>query len=467
MNRTDTTPGARLTLWLILAGFVISLAANLPGHLSYDSVVELLEGRTGQYAGWHPPITSWLLGIGDAILPGTALFATADTALIFGCLLALLALKRAGGWLPAFLVVIFAALPQFLIYPGIVWKDVLFGGTSVMAFVVLTHAAAQWAYVRARFVLLAIAFGLFVLGALVRQNGIVMLAGGTVALGWIAWRHEADGWRGALKLAGGALIVSLIVFSLANVALGMRLVNVTGYARQVKLLQMYDIVAIVAADRSTPLTEFDKNDPAFSAAIRSDGAKLYSPQRNDPLAASPSLSNALQAAPPSLVTSQWLDLLVHHPLLYIEQRADMFYWVVFTPQIAKCLPFTVGVEGPKEAMDDLNIDPRSDDRDVRLSTYATSLEGTPVYSHVLFAILSMIAIVLLLLRRSDTDIAVAAMMASYLVFTLTYFFISLACDYRYLYGLDLSAMLGWFYMALDWPGSAFRGLIERHPLSTR
>jgi hypothetical protein len=79
----------------------------------------------------------------------------------------------------------------------------------------------------------------------------------------------------------------------------------------------------------------------------------------------------------------------------------------------------------------------------------------------------MIAIVLLLLRRSDTDIAVAAMMASYLVFTLTYFFISLACDYRYLYGLDLSAMLGWFYMALDWPGSAFRGLIERHPLSTR
>lgn len=467
MIRTEATSGAKLTFWLILAGFVISLAANLPGHLSYDSVIELLEGRTAKYAGWHPPVTSWLLGIGDAILPGTALFAAADTAIIFGCLLALLSLKPRAGWLSAVLVVIFAALPQFLIYPGIVWKDVLFAGVSVMAFVVLTYAAADWVDVRKRYPLIAIAFGLFVLSALVRQNGIVMLASGTVALGWIAWRHEPDGWRGALKLAGGALVASLIVFSLANVALGTRLVNVTGYARQFKLLEMYDIVAIVSADPKVPLTEFDKSDIAFSAAIRSDGVKLYKPQRNDPLAGSPSLSNALQAAPPSLVTAQWLDLLTHYPLLYIEQRADMFYWVVFTPQIAKCLPFTVGVEGPQSTMDDLNMSARWDDRDQRLSDYATAFENTPAFSHVFFTILSIIAIVMLLLRRSDTDITIAAMMASYLVFALTYFFISLACDYRYLYGLDLSAMLGWFYMALDWPRAASRGLIERHPLSAR
>jgi hypothetical protein len=462
MIRTDTTPGARLTLWLILAGFVISLAANLPGHLSYDSVIELLEGRTAQYAGWHPPVTSWLLGIGDAILPGTALFAAADTALIFGCLLALLSLKPHSGWFPAILVVIFATLPQFLIYPGIVWKDVLFAGSSVMAFVVLTYAAASWVEVRKRFALLTIAFGLFVLSALVRQNGIVMLAGGTAALGWVAWRHETDRWRGALKLAGGALAASLIVFSLANVALGTRLVNVTGYARQFKLLEMYDIVAIVSADPEVSLTEFDKSDIAFSAAIRSDGVKFYSPQRNDPLAASPSLSNALQAAPPSLVTAQWLDLLAHYPLIYIEQRTDMFYWVLFTPQITKCLPFTVGVEGPQSAMDDLNMSARWDDRDQRLSDYAIALENTPAFSHVFFAVLSIIAIAMLLLRRSETDITIAAMMTSYLVFALTYFFISLACDYRYLYGLDLSAMLGWFYLALDWPGAALRALIERH-----
>jgi len=450
-SSTERSTGARLAFWVILAGFVFSLAANLPGHLSYDSVIQLLEGRTAEYAGWHPPVTSWLLGFGDAILPGTALFAAVDTALIFGCLLGLLALKRQMGWAPAVFAGIFAAMPQFLIYPGIIWKDVLFAGASLMAFVLLAHVNTHWTKVRVRYVLLIVAFMLFVLAALARQNGMVLLVCGAVTLGWIALRAEPGGWRDALKFGGIALMSSLIVFSLANVSLGMRLVNVTGYARQFKLLEMYDLVAALAADPRLPLNEIDKADPVFSAAMRKDGVKLYTPQRNDPLAASPSLSAALQTVPPSLLTAQWLDLLAHHPLIYLKQRADMFRWVVFTPQIAKCLPFYVGVEGPKETLDDLNMGPRWDDRDVRLSDYATRLEGTPVFSHVFFVVLSLIAIGILFLRRSDADIVVGGMLIAFLVFMLSYFFISLACDYRYLYGLDLSAMLGWFYLSLDWP----------------
>ena len=76
--------GAKVTAGVIFAGFVFSLAANLPGHMSFDSIIQLLEGRTGAYAGWHPPVTSWLLGVTDAILPGTALFVVLDTLLIYG-----------------------------------------------------------------------------------------------------------------------------------------------------------------------------------------------------------------------------------------------------------------------------------------------------------------------------------------------------------------------------------------------
>ena len=75
---------AKVTAGVIFAGFVFSLAANLPGHMSFDSVIQLVEGRTGAYAGWHPPVTSWLLGLLDAILPGTALFVVLDTLLIYG-----------------------------------------------------------------------------------------------------------------------------------------------------------------------------------------------------------------------------------------------------------------------------------------------------------------------------------------------------------------------------------------------
>ena len=90
----DST-GAQVTAGVIFAGFVFSLAANLPGHMSYDSVIQLVEGRTGAYAGWHPPVTSWLLGALDAVLPGTALFVVIDALLIYGSLWALMRLARA------------------------------------------------------------------------------------------------------------------------------------------------------------------------------------------------------------------------------------------------------------------------------------------------------------------------------------------------------------------------------------
>src|ERR1700743_998950 len=144
------TPDSRQSLQLqvtsgvIFAGFVFSLAVNLPGHLSYDSVVELLEGRTGAYAGWHPPVTSWLLGTLDAIVPGTALFALLNTLLIYGSLYILLRLAPAPSWAAAALAALFALTPQYMNYPGIIWKDILFAACSVMGFAALTRAAAVW-----------------------------------------------------------------------------------------------------------------------------------------------------------------------------------------------------------------------------------------------------------------------------------------------------------------------------------
>ena len=45
------------------------------------------------------------------------------------------------------------------------------------------------------------------------------------------------------------------------------------------------------------------------------------------------------------------------------------------------------------------------------------------------------------------DIAVAGLLASALGFAATFFAISIACDYRYLYALDLSALAGALYGA--------------------
>ena len=72
---------------IVVGGGALMLFVNLPGHLEFDSVRQLLEGRNGVYSNWHPPVMSWLLGLGDGITPGAAAFVVFNVLLAFGTLL--------------------------------------------------------------------------------------------------------------------------------------------------------------------------------------------------------------------------------------------------------------------------------------------------------------------------------------------------------------------------------------------
>lgn len=442
--------GAKVTGGVIFAGFVFSLAANLPGHMSFDSIIQMVEGRTEAYAGWHPPVTSWLLGVTDAILPGTALFVVLNTVLIYGCLWALMRLADRPSWAAAALAFAAALTPQYMIYPGIVWKDILFSAATIAGFVALARGADAWSRPYVRYAWLGFGLVLLVLAALARQNGILLLLGGVVAFGWIAMRQEMLDFRRAAIWGGIALLAGIMMVTAANVALGTRLTKEFGGARQFRLLQAYDIIAALAAKPDLVLDKLDKRDPVLAHEMRTDGVRLYTPQRNDPLASSQPLQAALTAVPPPLLRAQWFSLILHYPMLYLSSRADMFYWVLLTPRIDKCLPFTVGIQGPQDELDEIDTEPRWDDRDVWLQSYGDRFQGTPVFQHSIFALLSMIAAWLLLRRRRPVDIAIGCMQLSALLYTASYFAISIACDYRYLYVLDLAAVTGWFYLALDW-----------------
>jgi uncharacterized membrane protein YgdD (TMEM256/DUF423 family) len=60
----------------------------------------------------------------------------------------------------------------------------------------------------------------------------------------------------------------------------------------------------------------------------------------------------------------------------------------------------------------------------------------------LFAALALLALVLLIRRGQGSDIAIAGLMAGALIFASSFYVISIACDYRYLYFLDMAAMTG-------------------------
>ena len=99
----------------------------------------------------------------------------------------------------------------------------------------------------------------------------------------------------------------------------------------------------------------------------------------------------------------------------------------------------------------LNIEHRYTQSDIRLSNYATWFFDTPIYAHGFYAAISMILAGLLLWRRSPADIMLAALQLAGVGFAASFFIISIACDYRYLYFTDLAALVGVIYAALDPP----------------
>jgi hypothetical protein len=193
----------------------------------------------------------------------------------------------------------------------------------------------------------------------------------------------------------------------------------------------------------------DKARPTLDDVIRSQAPKIYTPVRADPIVGDKILGQEIKQVSRADIRAEWLRLVTEDPGVYLRLRADAFRWVFATPDIDRCLPVHLGVEGPAFALSDLQMSPRRDRDDGRLYNYVTWFLDTPAMSHVAFAGLALVVGVLLLIRREPVDLMIVGLLAGALAFTASFFAISLACDYRYLYLLDIAAITGALYFALD------------------
>jgi len=116
-----------------------------------------------------------------------------------------------------------------------------------------------------------------------------------------------------------------------------------------------------------------------------------------------------------------------------------------------------GVTGPDGLLQDLNVQTGVDPQDQGPGQLRPALlRKTPVFSHLTWAVVaagpescSCCA------GAIRPDWVFVALLAGTLVFVATFAVISVACDYRYLYLLDLAAMVSALYWALD-PAARWR-----------
>jgi hypothetical protein len=205
-------------------------------------------------------------------------------------------------------------------------------------------------------------------------------------------------------------------------------------------------------DRNYRLNYMRAADPADAAVIEARGPLEYSGRRIDFIDRDQPLNDAMWNIPAAASQKQWFDLMLKHPGLYLRVRWEDFRWVLAPPVIDWCLPIYVGVDAPDEKMVPLRLSHRYAESDIRLANYASWYLDTPVYSHVFYTAVSLLLAGLFLWRRQGpADVAMAALQLAGATFAASFFIISIACDYRYLYFTDLAALVGLVYAAVDPP----------------
>ncbi len=439
----------RLTQAILILGFLLVVAANMPGQLSNDSVRQLHEAHIHMRETWGPVVYASILSVFDQIIPGTGLYLVSSVFLFFATLWGILRSRDRVSWFAPAVALVLILSPSVMMYQGIVWKDVLFANLGVASFVLLAHIAKVWRADQKPWIAIAALVIALAVAGQVRQNGLITAI---VAAGVLGWTLRGLGWRRAALWGLGLLTAVVLVSHILALACTPKTSLVQGIENQgIRSLIQYDIVGMAAHDPAVKLEVISAQSPRVAQTIMTYGVPLYVPERIDYLQQNPRVGQALDGVPLRVVGLQWISLVRHHPMAYIHHRWDVFAAVFLTPHIDSCLPLYVGVDGPAENLADLKLTSGVDAVDQKLYNYGTRFLDTPAISHLAFAGLAIALIAGLLIRRSPQDIAMAGLLLSGLAFAGSFFLISIACDYRYLYFLDLATLAGLFYLAVDPP----------------
>jgi hypothetical protein len=397
---------------ILVLGFAAMLAMNAPGQLSYDSVAQLADGRAGFYNSWHPPVMAWLLGLFDRLVPGTLLFLVFQSLLLLLALLVLLGL-RPRGWPSVALAAAIVLTPQWLLYQGEIWKDILFADAAIAGFAALAFHAQN-----GKLPGLILAALLLTLAASARQNGLILLPVAAVTVGLIARRQTGSGLRSGWRQGAFFLLAMLALTGALNFALASRTDGGDGARAELRRGQSYDLAGALA------------REPALALPLQSD----------------PAINQALSNASDDVIAAAWRTLVFEHPLLYFRTRWADFASVTATPDPLICHFVSVGVTGSPALVKQLGLTAGARPKDRILGNYARLFFATPVFSHLAWGALALISMIVLIRRGEPADLAVSGLLAGALLFAVTFLAVSIACDYRYLVFLDLSAMASLIYL---------------------
>ena len=196
---------------LIAAGYGLTLAVFYPGIMTYDAKFVYEDIARGVLGDWQSPVMTVLWGVIDPIAPGPgSMFLLIATSYWLGFGLLAIAVARRSSRL-AILLPLLALTPPAFVFVGIIWRDVLFATTWLLAAVIVFGATEGGA--RFRLLVKVMALALCALGVLLRPNALIAAP---ILAAYIAWPAQMSWKRTAIlfvpAMAGFFALVQLVYY---------------------------------------------------------------------------------------------------------------------------------------------------------------------------------------------------------------------------------------------------------------
>jgi hypothetical protein len=209
-DRSRTALGVAVAA-MIAAGYALTLAIFYPGIMTYDAKFVYEDIAKGVLGDWQSPVMTVLWGAIDPIAPGAAsMFLLIATCYWLGFGLVAFALARRSSRLALLLPVLALAPPAF-VFVGIIWRDVLFATSWLLAAAIVFAAAGCGPRFRVPAQVLALA--LCALGVLLRPNALIAAP---ILAAYILWPGQMTFKRTAIlfvpAVAGFFALVQLVYY---------------------------------------------------------------------------------------------------------------------------------------------------------------------------------------------------------------------------------------------------------------
>lgn len=409
---------------LLGIGFALTLAIFYPGVMTFDSKYLHEYAMKGTMGDWQSPLMVWLWALIDPVAPGAGsmfLLIAVTYWLGFGLLSLTLASR---GRRVALLLPLLALTPPSLALAGVIWRDVLFATSWLLAASIAFAAAERQSWIR----LLGQALGLALVafGVLLRPNALLAAP---ILAAYTIWLSRTSLRRAAILYVPAALVffgaVQLVYYGVLD-------------AKREHPLQTVMIFDLGGITHFAKANQFpvEWSEPENAMLLH----KCYQPtmwdiywrlepcdfvmrriEREKGLFGTPAISRA------------WLAAVLRHPFAYLQHRSA-FMWNFLASD--NLVMWTADIERPMQDV----LPQRAAFNTLRAALDA--LTPTPLL-RAGFWLLACIALCGIGWNRPPREATfVLSVCGSAAVYVLTFYGVGVASDFRYGYWAVLAAMSG-------------------------